>query len=109
MNVKKLAQRLQVLKEELELSEDAGGGYDLDAILRSQTEVWEYKLEEHLHRYWKGHQVIKIELQSNLLGKFIFRAVHFEDGRVIHLCKRARIQNWNDSWWFMNERRVGRR
>lgn len=101
-----LTQRLKVLKSEIELSKNAGGGYDLDAILCSQAELWDHKLEEHLRRYWKRHQVIKIELQSNLLGQFIFRAIHFEDGRVIHLCKRARIQNWKDSWWFMNERRV---
>lgn len=101
-----LAKRLKVLKEELELSSSAGGGYDLDAILCSQTEIWEYKLQDHLRRYWKGYKVVKIKLQSNLLGQSIFRAVHFEDGRVIHLCKRARIQNWKDSWWFVNERKV---
>jgi len=103
-----LAKRLKVLKEELELSSNAGGGYDLDDILLKEGRLWEYKLEEHLRRYWKGWKVIAIKPQSNLLGQFIFRAIHFEVGRVIHLCKRARIQNWQDSWWFMNERKVRR-
>lgn len=102
----KLTQRLKVLKEELKRDRKEGGGYDLDDILLKEDEAWEYKLQEHLSRYWKHHQVIKIELQSNLLRQFIFRAVHFEDGRVVHFCKRARIQNWQDSWWFMNERKV---
>jgi len=102
-----LTKRLKVLKGKLKRDRKEGGGYDLDDILLKEGGLWEYKLKEHLSRYWKGWKVIKIEPQSNLLGQFIFRAVYFEVGRVIHLCKRARIQNWQDSWWFMNERKVG--
>jgi len=101
-----LAQRLKKLEGELKLLYLEGGGYDLDHILLKENEIWEYKLQDHLRRYWKDWKVIKIKPQSNLLGQFIFRAVYFEVGRVIHLCKRARIQNWQDSWWFINERKV---
>lgn len=101
-----LAKRLKELEGELKQDSRKGGGYDLDDILLKEDELWEFKLQEHLSRYWKDWKVIKIELQSNLLGHYIFRAVYFEVGRVVHFCKRARIQNWKDSWWFMNERRV---
>ena len=115
-----LTKRLRELEGELKRDRNKGGGYDLDGISLKENdgaELWEYKLKEHLRRYWKGYEVVKIELQPNLLGQFIFRRVHLKGQthanisyvRVVHFCKRARIQNWKDSWWYVNERKVGKR
>ena len=102
-----IAQRIEELKSEIKQERNKGGGYSLEDIHSKDNELWGYKLQEHLDHHYKGRKVVGIEIRTNLLGHPIFREIHFEDGAVINLCKRARVEDLEkQSWWWRNERHV---